>query len=231
MSDTSKPILFDPAEQYLFKVCHPVIADTDQSLEVFNCEATYPKAIMVSIAMIAEFDLPWVELSHGDWSRRISRDALWLTGSGKLISAHHSIFLSGKSPQKLLADEPLLKKTSFGWGLYNSDFGLDGMAHKYIGWHLNPMIHKYFDRCVSFAFYLSTIEPELPDWLDAEYFPSEKAIAVYGVGKVGKGVIEDADDIAHEISIAIQIQSVFGIDEANKWVKFHRRIQTREVVR
>ncbi|MBE9559181.1 MAG: hypothetical protein IMF15_00265 [Proteobacteria bacterium] len=92
------------------------------------------------------------------------------------------------------------------------------------------MIHKYFDRCESFSYYLSTAAPEIPDWLDAEYFPGDKAIAVYGAGKVDKGAVDPGDDIANEMSITIQIQSAYGVDEANEWVRFHRGYSGYRVV-
>ena len=222
MSTTCRPFPLDVTKNYLFHVCHPAEPGVDLSLEKFTCECTYARAVKASIAMIAEYDLPWVKISYGDWSKLIDTNALWLTNSGKIISGSHSVFRKGMSPLQLLADEPLLKKTSFGWGLYNADYTLDGMAHKYIGWHLNPMIHKYFKKCVSFEFHLFSSSPEIPDWLSAEYFPAEKALVVYGKASSETDDFDLDEEISREVGVAIQIQSAYGVREANEWVKFHR---------
>ena len=229
MTTTCKPLLLDVTKKYLFQVSHPAEPGVDLSLEKFTCECTYPKAVKASIALIAEFNLPWVKISYGNWFRIIDTHALWLTNSGKFISGRHSVFRKGMSPLQLLVDEPLLRKTSFGWGLYNCDYALDGMAHRYIGWHLNPMIHKYFKKCICFEFHLFSDAPDIPDWIEAEYFPAVKALAVYGKRGCCSGAVDFDKDIADEISIAIQIQSAFGIEEANEWVKVHREINNQAV--
>ena len=180
MKDKSDSHPFDSTKQYCFQICHPPLPEMDQSLVEFTAESTYPGAIKAGIAMIKEFELPWVRLSHGDWSRTIDRDALWLINSGKLISRRHSNFRAGKHESQLLIDGPLLTKTSFGWGFYGGDSAMDSMAFKYIGWNLNPSLHKYFEQCGSFEYHLFAKSPDVPDWLDAEYFESEQAIAVYG---------------------------------------------------
>ncbi len=180
MTNTSGSHPFDGAQQYRFQVCHPALSEADPSFVEFAAESTYPRAIKACIALNEEFDLPWVQISHGGWSRTIYRDALWLTHSGILISKRHSIFREGRHESQLLIDEPLLKKTPFGWGFYGCDSAMDGMAFKYIGWHLNPMLYKYFEWRRSFEYHLFDRPPDIPDWLDAEYFESEQAIAVYG---------------------------------------------------
>ena len=230
MKDKAGFCQFEHTKQYLFQLCHPAEPGVDLSLEKFTCECTYPKAVNASIALIAEFNLPWVKISYGDWSRVIDTHALWLTNSGKFISGRYSVFRKGMSPLQLLVDEPLLRKTSFGWGLYNCDYALDGMAHRYIGWHLNPMISKYFEKCVSFEFHLFSRAPEIPGWLSAEYFPAEKALAVYGNELSNTDEVDIDDDFAREVSIAIQIQSAFGVREANEWVKLHREFQNKGAV-
>ena len=180
MTSTSGSHPFDGTRKYRFQICHPALMETDQSLVEFDAESTYPRAINACIAMIKEFDLPWVRLSHDNWSRIIDRDTLWLTQSGKLISRCHSIFREARDEEQLLIDEPLLKRTSFGWGFYDLEVAMDGMAFKYIGWHLNPILHKYFEQYSAFDYRLFSAIPEIPDWLDAEYFESEQAIVVYG---------------------------------------------------
>lgn len=180
MPISCKPFLFDAAIHYFFQVIHPSKPGVNIPLEHFTCVSTYPKAVKACIALIAEFNLPWVKISHGDWSRTIDIHVLWITNSGMFISSQHSVLRDDISLQQLLVDEPLLNKTSSGWGLYNCDHTLDGMTHRYIDWHLNPVINKYFKKCVSFEFHLFSRAPEIPDWLNAEYFPAEKSLVVYG---------------------------------------------------
>ena len=163
MKDKSDLHPFDSTKQYCFPIYHPPLPETDQSLVEFTAESTYPRAIKAGIAMIKEFELPWTRLSNGDWSRTIDRDALWLTNSGKLISRCHSTFREGKHESQLLIDEPFLTETAFGWGFYSGDSAMDGMAFKYIGWHLNPLLHKYFKQCGSFEYHLFAKSPEVPD--------------------------------------------------------------------
>ena len=168
--------------------------------------------------MVEEFDLPWVTIINGEWSRTTYPNSLWLTNSGLFISKQLSVFQEGKSEKQLLIDEPLLRKTFFGWGLYNSDYAMDGMAHKHITWHLKPTLSRYFKHQEIFEYHLFAKTPETPNWLHTEYFKTEKAIAVYA------DLSNKSPDeyIEHELNLAVQIQSAFGQDVTNEWVKQHR---------
>ena len=215
--------LFDDSKKYLFQVCHPPLSNTDHSLEVFTSETFYPRAIKACISMIKEFDLPWVTIINGEWSRTIYPSSLWLTNSGILISKQLSVFLEGKSEEQLLIDEPLLRKTFFGWGLYDSDNVMDGMAYKHITWHLKPILSKSFKIWETFEYHLFASSPEIPNWLNAEFFKTEKAIAVYS----DLSYKSPDEYMEHEVSLAIQIQSAFGHNVANEWVKLHRSFYYR----
>ncbi len=218
MNNISYPSQFEDSKQYMFEVCHPSLPDSEELLEIFNSVTTYPKAVKACIAMIKEFELPWATLLYDGWSQTIYPNSLWLTNSGLLIPKQLSVFQEGKSEEQLLIDEPLLKKTFFGWGLYNSDNAMDGMSHKYITWHLKPILSKTFKIWDTFEYHIFAKSPEIPNWLNGVFFKTEKAIAVYS----DLSYKSPDEYMEHEASLAIQIQSAFGQNVANEWVKLHR---------
>lgn len=218
MDNKTKSIPFDENEQYLFQVCHPSISSKAQPLDIFSSKTTYPKAVKACIAMIKEFDLSWAIIMYGGWFRTILPESLWLTNSGMLISEQHSTFIEDKNEQQLLIDDPLLKRTVFGWGFYNSDIGMDSMAHKHIAWSLKPTLSKYFKNYKAFEYHLFADAPVIPEWLNGEFFEGEETLAIYG----SRNEKSFDEYMAQEMMIAAQIQSVFGHDTANEWVKSYR---------
>jgi len=161
-------------------ITHSLIADGFRQTESFEQDVDRTNALYGCWRMLREFGFDWVEASEGDWRQRVTPETLWLTNSGLLINRRLSRFRPGMTEEDLLADETQLQKLLFGWGYVGADEALDGMAHRYMSWHIAPRLGRHFEHCEKFTYHLFAKPPELPSWLDAEYLPEAKAIIVYG---------------------------------------------------
>lgn len=143
-------------------------------------EASYSAVVPGAIRWVRDHGIAWLEVRHGDWRRVFRPGMLWAEGSGILLRRRGARLKPGFTLEAFFAEAPGFENTPWCWHFTPGLGAMDGLAHKYLGWGLKPRIARYFDQVETFSFYGQALNPKIPDWLDAEYFPEAKAIALYG---------------------------------------------------
>lgn len=152
---------------------HKLDFETDQRLVV----------IQGSIDLLNETGAEYVDLRSTEWNRRILPECFLSRGSGFIIAKEGLVLTPTGSVSGFLRETAGFKDTSWGLVFAGHDHEIDFMAHKYLTWRVRPAIARHFAASRRFEWHVHATVPEIPPWLDAEYFADEKVIAVYGVNQ------------------------------------------------
>jgi hypothetical protein len=137
-------------------------------------------AVKGAIRIVNETAVNEVHLSRDDgWSVTIRRGALWVYGSGYIISKRGSKFRDGKTFDDLKSSTGF-SQNDWCYHLVNIRHAMDFMAHKYITYQ-KAAISAVFEKQTAFEFHTHALPPEVPDWVDAELYGGfEGFMAIFG---------------------------------------------------
>lgn len=168
-----------------FFIKHPGTTDGETPPENAYIETSVATAAYGSLRMLRELGLPWVSFKSIRGEHVVTPNSIWATGCGLIIPKFSITLRPGVQPRGIAKEIPALEENEWCWHFTNRDFQLDGMSDRYITWQVNPSLRRIFESYKCLRFYLPALMLDIPDWLDAEFFPANEplghAMIIYGL--------------------------------------------------
>ena len=186
MTDEIKDPYPDEGHDHLFEVKshrmeHEDLHGRDGNPTSITMEISQATAVKGAIKIVTKTAAKEVHLTRDDgWSKTIRRGALWVYGSGLIISKSRSTFRDAKTFDDLKIDAPGFLENDWCYHLTNIDHAMDFMGHNYITYS-QPALHKVFKEQTAFIFHTHARPPTIPNWVDAEIYGGfEGHMALFG---------------------------------------------------
>jgi hypothetical protein len=159
-----------------------------RSNESIELEVDRPAAIEHALRLLREHQLAEVEASCGGWRRTLRPGCLWSRGRGIIVAKIGSVPRQKDSVVRFLGSCPGLRETAWCYYLTSrlpDPAGAeDDTVRLLIDSRIVPALARYFEKARIFTFDCFGCRPEIPDWLDAEFYddePEDRVLVVYGL--------------------------------------------------